>query len=208
MRLRTGLACCLLLALPAASWAEECAALHEQARKTRDTATSAAAYQACSALAAQKQPEGLYRQGLLMRDGLGTTRDAPGGLELVRRAAAAGLPAAQARLGRIYLRGDGVAADLGEAAAWFSKAAMAGDPLAQYELGQLHYQGQGVAQDAYEAYKWFAAAATAFAQEGNVPRTKLAQRKQQTVAQSLSAADRLRAERWYAEQFGKASERR
>jgi uncharacterized protein len=56
-------------------------------------------------------------------------------------AAQSGLPQAQYRLGRCYLRGLGVPPNLGEALRWFRRAADAGDPAAQTQLAELALQG-------------------------------------------------------------------
>ncbi len=182
--------------------AAECPELYEQARKTRETALSAAAAESCGALADRGDPAGRYLFGLLKIDGIGTPADPEAGVELVREAAAGGLPMAQARLGRMYLRGEAVASDPTTAASWFQRAAEAGDPLAQYELGQLRYKGLGIEANATEAYKWFSAAAHNFARAGNVPRQKLAERKRDTVAADLGSGERDQAEAWLAAQPG------
>jgi TPR repeat protein len=192
----------LLLLLAGTAVADDCTMLFDQARKTRDTAASTAAFKSCGKLSAKGDLTGRYLLGLLTIDGIGTAADANAGLKLVHEAADGSLAAAQARLGRMYLRGEAVKADPAMAADWFQRAANGGDPLAQYELGQLRYKGIGIDADPYEAYKWFTAARRNFEQEGNIPRQKLAQRKQETVAADLSSSDRERAEAWIAEQPG------
>ena len=192
----------LLLLLAGTALADDCTTLFDQARKTHETAVSAAAFKNCGELSTKGDLTGRYLLGLLTIDGIGTSADAVAGLKLVREAADGGLPAAQARLGRMYLRGEAVETDPAIAADWFQRAANGGDPLAQYELGQLRYKGLGIDADPYEAYKWFTAARRNFELEGNVPRQKLAQRKQETVAIDLSSSDRERAEAWIAEQPG------
>jgi len=192
----------LLLMFASTTLADECATLFEQARKTHETAISKAAIKSCGQLSAKGDLTGRYLVGLLTIDGIGTAPNADTGLKLVREAADGGLAAAQARLGRMYLRGDVVPKDPAAAADWFERAASGGDPLAQYELGQLRYKGLGIEADPYEAYKWFTAAVLNFEQVGNVPRQKLTQRKLETIATGLSASDRERAEAWVAQQPG------
>ncbi len=182
--------------------AAECPELYNQARKTRETGVSTAAVERCGALARQGDATGRYLFGLLKIEGIGTPADPDGGIKLVVEAAEGGLPEAQARLGRMYLRGEAVTNDPAAAAGWFERAARGGDPLAQYELGQLRYKGQGIAADATEAYKWFTAAAHNFARAGNVPRQKLAERKRDTVAAGLDSGERERAEAELAAQPG------
>jgi TPR repeat protein len=190
----------LLLARGAS--AAECPDLYDQARKTRETGVSAAAAERCGALAKQGDATGRYLFGLLKIDGIGTPADPEAGVKLVVEAAEGGLPEAQARLGRMYLRGEAVKNDPATAATWFERAAQGGDPLAQYELGQLRYKGLGIEADTNEAYKWFSAAAHNFARAGNLPRQKLAERKRDTVAAGLGGAEREQAEAWLAAQPG------
>ncbi len=59
----------------------------------------------------------------------------------IAAAAQEGLPAAQTRLGRCYLRGEGVPANLNEARHWLERAAEAGDATAQTELAALALHG-------------------------------------------------------------------
>jgi uncharacterized protein len=62
---------------------------------------------------------------------------------LFKEAARSGLPQAQYRLGRCYLRGLGVPPSLGEALRWFRRAADGGDAAAQTQLAELALQGIG-----------------------------------------------------------------
>jgi uncharacterized protein len=62
---------------------------------------------------------------------------------LFMEAAQSGLPRAQYRLGRCYLKGLGVPPSLGEALRWFRRAADAGDAAAQTQLAELALQGIG-----------------------------------------------------------------
>jgi hypothetical protein len=62
---------------------------------------------------------------------------------LFAEAAQSGLPQAQYRLGRCYLKGLGVPPSLGEALRWFRRAADAGDAAAQTQLAELALQGIG-----------------------------------------------------------------
>jgi TPR repeat protein len=66
---------------------------------------------------------------------------------LFARAARAGRPQAQFRLGRCYLLGLGVPANLREAVRWLTKAAEAGEPAAQTEVAALALRG--IADDGF-----------------------------------------------------------
>jgi TonB family protein len=89
--------------------------------------------------AADGNPEGLYRLSLIMMRNAATDERQQEALAVLRRAADAGQPNAQFRLGRRYEKGDGVEANLDEAMRWYGKAAARGDVLAvqRLKLGEL-----------------------------------------------------------------------
>jgi uncharacterized protein len=66
---------------------------------------------------------------------------------LFAKAAKAGLPMAQYRLGHCYLMGQGIPASITEAIRWFQRAARSGDPLACLRLAELALQGVGETTD-------------------------------------------------------------
>ena len=68
-------------------------------------------------------------------------------LELLRRAADAGLPRAEYNMGKIYRDGQGVAADPVAAADWFARAARHGHAGAQDHYARRLAEGDGVAAD-------------------------------------------------------------
>jgi TonB family protein len=76
-----------------------------------------------------------------------------------KKAAAAGDPVAQNRLGAWYQHGTWAKADLVQAAAWYRLAAQGGNAVAQNNLGVLYYRGAGVPQDQKQAVYWYAKAA-------------------------------------------------
>jgi hypothetical protein len=76
-----------------------------------------------------------------------------------KKAAAAGDPVAQNRLGAWYQHGTYAKADLVQAAAWYRLAAQGGNAVAQNNLGVLYYRGAGVAQNQKQAVYWYAKAA-------------------------------------------------
>jgi TPR repeat protein len=85
----------------------------------------------------------------------------------VEAAAACGIPAAQVRLGRMFLEGEGVAKDKGAAFAFFRWAADAGDAEAHNMLGRCYENGWHVAVDMARAaahYRIAAEAGLAWAQ--------------------------------------------
>ena len=78
---------------------------------------------------------------------------------LVRRAAEAGLPDAQAMLGQLLLDGNGVAADPAAALGWFVKAAAAQHLMALNMVGRCYDLGWGTAVDKARAAECYRVAA-------------------------------------------------
>lgn len=72
-----------------------------------------------------------------------------------RKAAEAGLAAAQTQLAFAYANGFGITKDDAEAARWMRRSAEAGDTTAMENLGIFYEQGRGVAQDSGEALHWY-----------------------------------------------------
>jgi localization factor PodJL len=96
-----------------------------------------------------------FQMGLQrLRDG-----DALLGANLVRKAAAQGLAAAQYRLAKLHERGEGVPKDLAEARRWTERAAFAGNRKAMHDLAVYYAQGEGVPQSYAAAVEWFRKAA-------------------------------------------------
>lgn len=75
--------------------------------------------------------------------------------------AAAGDPAAQYQLARIYLEGRGPADGVPQGIALMNKAADGGYPEAQAQLGLMYAMGLGVDVDNVQAYDWLTKAVTA-----------------------------------------------
>jgi hypothetical protein len=92
--------------------------------------------------------------GLLTLEGKGAERDATLASDLLRKAARAGLPSAQATLGLLYASGEGVEKDVEMAAQWYQKAAMGGDPMGQAAFGAVRFLGVGISMDKVRGYKW------------------------------------------------------
>ncbi|UCF31889.1 MAG: sel1 repeat family protein, partial [bacterium] len=74
---------------------------------------------------------------------------------VLKKAAEAGNPLAQVKVGEMLRKGDGVTRDEEEAAKWYRQAAEKGDPLAQNQLGTMYALGQGVSQNMQKAAFWF-----------------------------------------------------
>ena len=94
------------------------------------------------------------------RDGTGPRKGQPGAR--TRFLARNGVPAAQFRLGQMYLVGeDGVQRDAEKAVRWFRAAAKQGLTDAQVMLAECYREGDGVEEDYEEAARWLRAAADA-----------------------------------------------
>jgi TPR repeat protein len=95
-----------------------------------------------------------FALGMLTLEGKGTERDATLASNLLRKAARAGLPAAQATLGLLYASGEGVEKDVAMAAEWYRKAAKGGDPMGQAAFGAVLFLGVGTSMDKVRGYMW------------------------------------------------------
>lgn len=76
-------------------------------------------------------------------------------IKWIRKAADAGFPPAQMKLGYYYTEGKGVQKDLKQAFDWYLKAAMQGYDEATYEIGKRYHKGIGVVQDLNKAIEWY-----------------------------------------------------
>ena len=81
--------------------------------------------------------------------------------EWYRKAAEAGMAAAQNNLGDLYYQGDGLEQDMTEAMKWYREAAGQDYARSQRSLGLMYLYGDGVEEDAAEAKRWFREAAKA-----------------------------------------------
>lgn len=121
---------------------------------------------ACGVHAAHAQvvdPTALFNEAV--RLDLSGEDAAPRAFELYRRAAEAGLPAAEFNVAVMLDSGRGTAADMTQAATWYARAATHGNQRAAYNLGQLYENGQGVPRNVDLARAWFKASGLAAAQE-------------------------------------------
>ncbi|MGI4945094.1 MAG: tetratricopeptide repeat protein, partial [Janthinobacterium lividum] len=82
-------------------------------------------------------PAALLRRGVRMAE----AGDLPGAFPVLAKAAGAGLPEAQYRIGKAYLEGAGVPASRPDAALWLERAAESGWVEAQTLLSTLYLYG-------------------------------------------------------------------
>ena len=75
-------------------------------------------------------------------------------LAAVQKAAEAGDPMAQKRMGDLYLEGNGVATNPAEAVRWYQLAAAQGLAPAQLNLGNAYLCGEGVPKNSVEGFRW------------------------------------------------------
>ena len=96
---------------------------------------------------------------MMRRKGQGTPKDPKAAVEMYERAAAIGLPTAQADLADMLLKGEAGPPDPKRALPLLQAAAAANHPIAQYELAQLYETGEIVPRDLGVARNLYAAAA-------------------------------------------------
>ncbi|MFZ2956749.1 MAG: hypothetical protein WA705_07670 [Candidatus Ozemobacteraceae bacterium] len=92
-----------------------------------------------------------YLAGVACLQANGASRDEKEGFRFISEAARAGLPIAQAHLGRLLRDGVGSPKNYFEAVRWFRTAADAGMADGAIDLGLLYFEGRGVHHDLVEA---------------------------------------------------------
>jgi hypothetical protein len=97
---------------------------------------------------------------IMLRKGVGVTKDSAKAEALFQVAADGGLRNAQADLAEMLLKGEAGPPDPKRALPLLREAAGAGHPKAQYELGELYEAGQVVRQDKKLAMQYYVAAAS------------------------------------------------
>ncbi len=105
------------------------------------------------------QSEDLFKKADRYYHGQGVRKNLELALKSYVKAAEAGHPGAQNRVGWMYEKGEGVKVDHNEAAKWYLKAAEQGYVNAMNDLGYMYRQGWGVAQSHEDALRWFERAA-------------------------------------------------
>jgi TPR repeat protein len=143
------------------------------------------AAQIFSELADKNNPTAQYWLAHMTELGLAVPHDTGKAIGLYKKAANAGVIAAQLRLGEIYLRGDTVPPDFAQAKGYLERSALRGDPRAAMELGRMYQLGLGMPPDPVAAYAWSEVAAL----EGDVP----ARRERDSSLRSLKGSDRQTA---------------
>lgn len=104
--------------------------------------------------------EAAFMLAVLYSSGMGVAKNDERARSLFLKAARAGNPMAQTRMGHYYSE-EGEQQDLREAHRWYKSAAEQGRRIAQVELGLMYRDGRGVARNAEEAFRWFLQAAEA-----------------------------------------------
>jgi len=129
----------------------------EQAFKRRDFRAAIAEF---TPLADAGDARAQYHLGLMLLNGLGTTRDEVKAADYLGRAAVQNHTQAQGLVGLLYLQGRGVPRDEAKGADLVRRAADDGLATAQYAMGQLVAEGRaGFPKDPGVAAQWFKAAA-------------------------------------------------
>ncbi|CAH1655203.1 conserved hypothetical protein [Hyphomicrobiales bacterium] len=101
----------------------------------------------------------VYELATKAADGPAAQRDAKLALRLFERAAVAGLPPAQFRVGNMFEKGIGTQRDLSLARIWYQRAAERGNAKAMHNLAVLHAEGVTGKPDYSAATEWFRRAA-------------------------------------------------
>lgn len=109
----------------------------------------------------------MRNEGLMLRQGLGTEKDPQTAIQMLARAAQAGLATAQYDVAEMLLNGEAGPPDAKAALPFLTSAAAAHHPIAQYRLGRLYEDGEVVEKNLDAARVLYAAAAAA-----NVPDAK------------------------------------
>jgi len=142
-------------------------------------------------LAAQGDPQALYRLGFMYANGEGVGVDHPLAVGYFRAAAQADHALAAYCLGACYALGQGVEQDFAQARHWYQRAAENGDTDAMFKLGMLYARGEGGDQDFAQARHWWLRAADA-------QQPQALQALGQLYERGLGvAADVLEAATWY-----------
>ncbi|MBL4855052.1 MAG: sel1 repeat family protein [Robiginitomaculum sp.] len=100
------------------------------------------------------EAQGAYGAAILYAENYNIKPDAHKAAKLLKQAAQAGLPAAQADYGLVVYQGNGTERSIDEAAKWFKKAAENGDPEGRFLYAFTLAKGEGVAQSFEDAYYW------------------------------------------------------
>jgi TPR repeat protein len=120
-----------------------------------------------------------------------TTKDASKALYWYRKAAEAGDPVGQVKLGNRYYHGEGMPKDFSKAVDWWKKSAAQGNSEAQGMLATAYTLGHGVPYDQVLAYAWSNLSIAA----GNTELSGLRESIEKELgAEALAEAQRLSSE--------------
>ena len=146
--------------------------------------------------AASGDNDAAYIAAIMYAENYDIKPDANKAAKLLKQAALAGLPAAQADFGLVVYQGNGTARSMDEAAKWFKKSAENGDPEGQFLYAFTLAKGEGVKQSYEDAYYWLLRAEKA--KPNNVAdydqsRSELKKRLEANVDSAVLARARARA---------------
>ncbi len=96
---------------------------------------------------------------LMLRKGQGITKNSHKAEDILRTAAATGMPNAEVDLAEMYLNGEADPPSPKRALPLLQKAAAAGQPLGQFLLGQMYEDGNGVPKDVNKAIELYISSA-------------------------------------------------
>jgi hypothetical protein len=99
--------------------------------------------------------EGEFNLALMYLNGEGISKDEAKGIDLLRKAADGGFPAAASRIAPMALMSQAGLKPTADVRKWLLTASDAGDELAMFNLGMAYFHEIGGTADYVEAYKWF-----------------------------------------------------
>jgi TPR repeat protein len=156
MVLWLSLTCAILLVAPCSALAQT----YDAGLRAYRNGDVAKAFQIWSPLAEEGHAQAQYGIAVLYEAGSAAVpKDDVKAAQWYRKAADAGIVAAQNNLALMYAQGRGVPRDVNMAAQWWQLAAKSGHAMAQYNLGLAYYRGEGVQRSYPEAIDWFRKAA-------------------------------------------------
>lgn len=146
--------------------------------------------------AANGDAESAYIAAIMYAENYDIKPNASKAAKLLRQAALAGLPAAQADYGLVVYQGNGVARSMDQAAKWFKISAENGDPEGQFLYAFTLAKGEGVKQSYEDAYYWLLQAEKAKPnniEQYDQSRTELKKRLEANVDAAVLSRARARA---------------
>ncbi len=145
--------------------------------------------------AAQGEAQGAYGAAILYAENYNIKPDAHKAAKLLKQAAEAGLPAAQADYGLVVYQGNGTERSIDAAAGWFKKAAENGDSEGRFLYAFTLAKGEGVKQSFEDAYYWLLKAeesGTSGIDEYDQSRAELKKRLEDNVDPAILSRARAR----------------